>query len=173
MVDLITMHMGWGWGGYAIGALKRGYQNRKRIPAFYQKNEYGVWDVVQRLHWDQEFAQTVGVPMSYDYGFMRICWLGHALTNYVGDDGWLWKMSASIRKFNYMGDTTWVRGHVTDKRIDPEVGPVVDLEINCVNQRDETTVFGTASVLLASRAAGPVCLPTAPVGLGYPKVQDG
>lgn len=166
VVDLITMHMGWGWGGYAIGALKRGYQNRKRIPAFYKKNEFGVWDVVQRLHWDQEFAKTVGVPMSYDYGFMRICWLAHALTNYVGDDGWLWKMSASIRKFNYMGDATWVRGHVTGKRIDPEVGPIVDLEINCVNQRDETTVYGTASVLLSSRVSGPVRLPHAPFGLG-------
>lgn len=169
VTDLISMHIGWGWGGYAVGALKLGYQNRRRIPAFYQKNDNGAWDVVQRLHWDPAFGPRVGVPMMYDYGYMRMCWLQHALTNFAGDDGWLYAMRAEIRKFNYMGDTTWVKGSILDKRVDPELGPLVDVSVNCVNQRGETTVFGTATVLLASREHGPVRLPEAPLGLGEPR----
>ena len=40
---------GWGWGGYGVGPLKFAHQLRKRMPAFYQPDEYGVPDVVQRL----------------------------------------------------------------------------------------------------------------------------
>ncbi|WP_460794409.1 hypothetical protein [Nocardioides pacificus] len=44
--------------------------------------------------------------MNYDYGGMRETWLTHAVTDWMGDDAWLWKLSCQHRKFNYMGDTT-------------------------------------------------------------------
>ena len=104
VVDIISMHMGWGWGGYGVGPLKFAHQLRKRMPAFYTPDEYGVPDVVQRLHWDPRRAQALGIPAPYDYGQMRAAWVSHLLTNWIGDDGWLAEMDLQMRGFNYHGD---------------------------------------------------------------------
>ena len=68
------------------------------------KNDLGFWDSAQRCHWDDEWAQRMGHPGAYDYGVMRTNWMVHLVTNWMGDDAWIWKISASVRKFNYLGD---------------------------------------------------------------------
>ena len=160
MVDIISMHMGMGLSSSGIGPLGLGYKQRKKMPAFYVPDKYGVPDVVQRVHWDHERAQELGLPSSYDYGQMRTSWLIHLITNWMGDDAWLWKLSCQSRAFNFMGDTTICTGKVIDKR---QEGPhyVVDIEMASTNQRGEDTAPGTATVILPSRADGPVVLPEA------------
>jgi hypothetical protein len=92
---------------------------------------------------------------------MREAWLTHALTDWMGDDGWLYRMRCEHRKFNYIGDTTWVTGEIVAKR--QEDGRcLVDLELRCTNQRGEVTTPGTATVILPSREHGPVVLPEPP-----------
>jgi hypothetical protein len=157
VVDIISMHMGWGWGGYGVGPLKFAHQLRKRMPAFYQPDEYGVPDVVQRLHWDPDRAQALGIPAPYDYGQMRAAWVSHLLTNWIGDDGWLAEMDLQMRGFNYHGDIHRCTGAVTAKGDGPT--DVVSLEVFATNQRDEATTKGTAKVLLPSRDTGAVVLP--------------
>jgi acyl dehydratase len=160
--DIIGMHIGWGWGNYLNGALKLDYQNRKRTPGFYGKNEWGAWDCMQRLHWDPAFAQAIGNPTTYDYGNMRIAWLTHALTNFVGDDGWIHRFKCELRKFNFVGDTTWLVGEVTAKRMDPVLGPAVEVSVRCENQRGEVTATADATLLVASRETGLATLPEPP-----------
>lgn len=158
MVDIISMHMGMGLSSSGIGPLGLGYAHRKKMPAFYVPNKYGVPDVVQRVHWDHERAQQLGLPSSYDYGQMRTSWLIHLITNWMGDDAWLWKLSCQSRAFNFMGDTTICKGRVIDKRKDGE-HYLVDIEMTSTNQRGENTAPGTATVILPSRVGGPVVLP--------------
>jgi hypothetical protein len=157
------MHMGWGWGGYGVGPLKFAHQLRTRMPAFYQPDEYGVPDVVQRLHWDAARAHALGIPAPYDYGQMRAAWIGHLLTNWIGDDGWLAEMELQMRGFNYHGDIHRCTGTVTDKGADPD--DAVSVEVFATSQRDETTTRGTAKVLLPSRVNGAVVLPVADTAL--------
>jgi hypothetical protein len=157
VVDIISMHMGWGWGGYGVGPLKYGHELRKRMPAFYQPDEYGVPDVVQRLHWDPARAQALGIPAPYDYGQMRAAWVSHLLTNWIGDDGWLAEMDLQMRGFNYHGDLHRCTGSVTAKNDGSD--DLISLEVRATNQRDEATTRGTAKVLLPSRASGAVVLP--------------
>ena len=64
---------GYGFVPYGLKSSRLGYKNRKRIAPFYIKNEMGVWDVAQRLHWDNEWAKAIGNPLAYDYGVMRQC----------------------------------------------------------------------------------------------------
>ncbi len=158
-LEIMAWHQGWGWGVFRIAPLKLGYYNRKRIPAFYTKNEYGYWEPAQRVHWDDVRAKKVGNPRAYDYGVMRTNWLLHYLTNWTGDDGFVWKESDQTRKFNYHGDVQWIKAKVTKVYQD---GPrnAVDLEVWCENQRGEIATPGTASVLLPSRTRGPVVIPT-------------
>jgi hypothetical protein len=86
------------WGDYLIGALELDYQNHVKMPGFYGENEWGAWDCMQRLHWDPAFAQAIGNPTTYDYGTMRIAWVGHYLTNFAGDDGWLRRFRCELRE---------------------------------------------------------------------------
>lgn len=163
MVDIISMHMGMGLSSSGIGPLGLGYTQRKRMPAFYVPDRFGVPEVVQRVHWDHERAQELGLPTSYDYGQMRTSWLIHLITNWMGDDGWLWKLSCQSRLFNFMGDATVCSGSVTAKRVEG-LHHIVDLELASTNQRGENTCPGTASVILPSREDGPVILPAAEPG---------
>jgi acyl dehydratase len=158
VVDVISMHMGWGWGGYGVGPLKYAHKLRQRMPAFYEPDEYGVPDVVQRLHWDAARAQALGIPAPYDYGQMRAAWASHLLTNWVGDDGWIAELDLQLRGFNFHGDIHRMTATVSNKSDTPD--GFVGLEVLGTSQRDESTVRGTAKVLLPSRANGAVVLPT-------------
>lgn len=158
MVDIISMHMGMGLSSSGIGPLGLGWAQRQKMPAFYVEDRYGVPDVVQRVHWDHDRAQALGLPTSYDYGQMRTSWLIHLVTNWMGDDAWLWSLTCQSRAFNFMGDTTICSGKVTAKRVEG-LHHVVDLELSSMNQRGENTAPGTATVILPSRATGAIVLP--------------
>lgn len=157
VVDIISMHMGWGWGGYGIGPLKYAHQARKRMPAFYEPDEFGMPEVVQRLHWDSARAQELGIPAAYDYGQMRAAWVSHLLTNWIGDDGWIVDMDLTMRGFNYHGDTHLCTGRVLEKGSTPR--DPITIEVAATSQRGESTTQGTAKVLLPSQSIGAVVLP--------------
>ncbi|WP_035855672.1 hypothetical protein [Cryptosporangium arvum] len=161
VTDLVCWHVGMGMGLYDIRPLELAVANRRRIPRFYHRDELNVPDVMQRVHWDPEFARRSGNPTTFDYGRMRETWLIHACTNWMGDDAWLWKLDCRFEAFNYVGDTQWVRGEVTGHhRADGR--PAVDVALRTVNQRGVATTAGTATILLPSREHGPVVLPDPP-----------
>jgi acyl dehydratase len=164
MVDVIAMHMGLGLSSSGIGPLRYNWRQRTRMPAFYVADRYGVPDVVQRVHWDHDRATELGLPTSYDYGQMRTSWLIHLVTNWMGDDAWLWRLDCQSRAFNFMGDTTICSGEVVDKRIEGD-HHCVELKLAGTNQRGEVTAPGTAIVVLPSRASGPVVLPAPPADM--------
>jgi acyl dehydratase len=164
--DILVFHAGgYGFVPYAPCSNRIAYKNRQRIAPFYVKNEYGIPDVAQRVHWDSAWAQAIGNPMAYDYGVMRDCHLAHFCTDWMGDDGWLVHQSSEIRKFNYIGDTHIITGEVVGKRIDETGNAVVDVEMRGTNQRDVVTCPGTATVALPSREHGEVKLPSPPSDL--------
>lgn len=157
---VISYHAGgYGLSEFGLYGSRLWHKNRKRIPPFYIKNEQGVPDVAQRVHWDNGWAQAMSNPMAYDYGVMREAWLNHYLSDWVGDDGFIFRQYDEMRKFNYIGDTQFLAGKVVGKRIE-DGRYYVDLELSMTNQRDELTTRGEATVVLPSRDGGPVILPT-------------
>jgi acyl dehydratase len=158
--DVVGFHIGWGFGQlYGAGPLRYGWKHRMRTPALYTVDEYGVPDIVQRLHWEQGRAAEMGQPAPYDYGTMRTNWLAHLVTNWMGDDGWLSKLKTELRGFNYVGDTSVCAGKVVDKRMDGMNG-VVELALSVTNQCGDVTTPGFATVVLPTRAHGAAVLPT-------------
>jgi acyl dehydratase len=152
VTDVICFHAGgYGFVPYAPTVGRMAHKNRKRIAPFYIKNEYGIPDVAQRLHWDPAWAQAIGNPMAYDYGVMRENYLYHYLTDWCGDDGLVLTVHDEIRKFNYMGDTQMITGEIVAKR--EEGGQsLVDVDVKFTNQRGQETVRATATIALPSRA---------------------
>ena len=161
VTDMICWHVGMGMGLYGVKALRLAAANRRRIPRFFHRDDDNIPDVMQRVHWDPEFARRSGNPTTFDYGRMRETWLIHLCTDWMGDDGWLWKLDCEFRRFNYVGDTQWARGTVVRKHL-VDGRPAVDLDIACTNQRGEVTTPGHATVLLPSREHGAVRLPEPP-----------
>ena len=162
VTDMINFHMGAGWTTYGNPPYRMAHENRKRLRGFYTKNEFGAWDTLQRIHWDIELAHKVGVQSSYDIGPMRFTWVCHYLTNYAGDDAFIQRIRYELRNFNYIGDTSWLSGSITGKRIDPELGPLIEVAVKSVNQRGEENITATATILVASREHGPAKLPPQP-----------
>ena len=163
VTDIIVWHTGMGMGLYGVKALRLAQQQRQRVPGFFRPDDLNIPDVHQRVHWDPEWAARAGSPAIYDYGRMRETWLVHLCTDWMGDDAWLASLDVEFRKFNYVGDTHWMKGTVTRKYL-AEGRPAVDIDIWGENQRGEVTCPGHATVLLPSREHGPVVLPEPPGG---------
>jgi acyl dehydratase len=164
VTDVICFHSGgYGFVPYAPSVGRIAWQNRQRIPRFYVKNECGIPDVAQRVHWDSAWAQAIGNPLAYDYGVMRENYVYHYLSDWCGDDGWVVRQNDQIRKFNYIGDTQIITGEVVGKR--EEHGRfLVDIRVVATNQRGDETVKAEATIALPSRTS-PVLLPEVPVDL--------
>jgi acyl dehydratase len=156
----ITDAVAWeiGWGGPYARTGRVDHEFRKRHPRAYTRNRLGVWDVVERVHWEESFAQEIGVPAIYDYGAQRVAWVCNFVTNWMGDDAFLKRLWVSIRRFNIEGDALWHRGEVIEKRIvDGEYQVICDFWAE--NQLGEVTAPGQAVVLLPSRTDGYPKLP--------------
>ena len=162
VTDLINFFMGAGWYGYGFPALRIARENRRSLRGFYSKDDFGAWDAIMRIHWQDEIARKIGVTAAYDIGPVRWTWLVHYCTNFAGDDGWVYRVRGEFRKFNFIGDTTWITGEIVEKRIDPELGPLIELKLEGTNQRGQQNIRGTATILLPSRDSGPVTLPSPP-----------
>jgi acyl dehydratase len=76
------------------------------------------------------------------------------MTNWAGDDGWVAEVFAQYRNMNFLGDTVWINGKVTDKWRGAKSGiGYVGCELHGVNQRGDDIMPGTAVVALPSRSA--------------------
>ena len=156
--DIMNWNMGYGIAMQYHGAHRLAYKWRKNHPRAYISNSAGIPDLIEAVHWDDEFARRTGNPIAYDYGAQRIAWLAHGITNWMGDDGWLLTLDCQLRRFGYHGDTVWVKGEVTDVKVDGGEH-IVELDVRTVDQRQRLTALGQATVLLPSREHGAVTLP--------------
>ena len=136
-----------GFGGQWLRAHGDAARWYARHPKGGIRNKWGGLEPPEIVHWDDELARRVGVPAAYDYGPQRMGWLGHLLTNWIGDHGFLRSMDAQVRRFNLVGDTTWCKGKVVDKR-EEDGRKVVVCEIWCEDQRGDITAKGIATVEL-------------------------
>ncbi len=89
----------------------------------------------------------MGSPVAIDIGFQRLCWLGHLVTNWMGDAGFLRKLDGRIKEFVRFGDTNWVRGKVVRRWVEDR-DHLVELELWSENQRGQVTMTGSAQVIL-------------------------
>ena len=139
-----------GWGGLYIRANKLAWKLIDAHPGVGIKNRFGIPDVPERVHWEEDFALEVGAPGAYDYGPERTSWMTHHLTNWMGDTGFLHKASCKVRRHNPEGDMVFIKGKVTRKFV--ENGKhMVEIEQEAQNQDGEQSAVGGGVVVLPSR----------------------
>lgn len=149
---LITDMVCWYAGRGGRFNLSHGIRTRyfQRHPAAGVTNEYGVRDVPNRVHWDNEFARRIGGAGAYDVGPQRVSWIAHLLTNWMGDDGFLRSLEVQARRMNIMMNTTWCKGTVREKYVKDGMH-IVAVEVWAENQLGQITMPGHAEVVLPTR----------------------
>ena len=136
-----------GWGGLYIRAHKLAFQQFRKHAGLGIPNASGIPDVPERVHWEEDLAKAVGTPSAYDYGPERVSWMGHLMTNWIGDDGWLQRLNAKIVRHNPVGDTLYISGTVK-KKYQKDGQGFVECELLAVNQDGEHSCEAEATVLL-------------------------
>lgn len=135
------------WGNYAVRNHRIAFRYYDRHRKLAPRNAQNVPEPPVRVHWDNDFALAVGAPGAYDFGPERIAWLGHMLTDWCGDDGFVRRLHTQIRRHNPVGDALWCAGTVTGKRVE-DGRHLVDIDVQGLNQDGELSIKGYAEVEL-------------------------
>jgi len=143
VADVICWLNGVGTGVF-IRSSRQWYGYLDRHPAAGMPNEYGVPDAPESVHWDEQIAARIGMPGPYDYGWQRCAWLGHLVTDWIGDHAWVQKIRVELRAPNYVGDLTTVSGVVT--AVDRETNSLT-VDMRAVDHRGRLTAKGQARVV--------------------------
>jgi len=143
-----------GWGGLYIRANKLAYKQLRRHPGLGIPNGFGIPDVPERVHWENDLAQSVGTPAAYDYGPERCSWLMHHLTNWMGDTGFLHAHRTEIRHHNVVGDWLAIDGTVTAVGHDGEGRAFAEVTQEARNQHGDLSARGVGIVYLPGRSGG-------------------
>jgi acyl dehydratase len=141
-----------GWGGLYIRANRLAHKQVRKHPGLGIPNRYGIPDVPERVHWDDDLARRVGTPRAYDYGPERTSWLLHQLTDWMGDGGFVVKHHAQIRRHNVVGDIIDIQAEIT-AIVNDEDGSLVEVKQSAKNQDGELSATGVGLVRLPLRSA--------------------
>jgi acyl dehydratase len=149
IVDIVAFYVG---RRNTYAPLKLAVLERERHPAnVFVSPSTGIPVHPAAGHLDEEIAHEIGMPGIYDQGWMRANWLGHLITDWCGDHGFVRKLQIRLKAPNLVGDLTWCRGRVTRTYV-AGGEHLVDLDCWGETQRGEITVQGSATVRLVSRS---------------------
>ena len=148
LVDIVGLYAG---RRNVYNPLRLAFLERERHPAnVYVSPVTGIPVHPAAGHFDAEIAQEIGMPAAYDNGWMRVNWIGHLITNWMGDWGFIQRLAVRLPSANFVGDVTWCYGRVVRKRTDG-AAHLVDVECWGLNQKNERTTEATATVRLPSK----------------------
>ena len=102
------------------------------------------------IHYDKDFAQSRGISGVIVHGQLLGSFLGQLMTDWIGEQGILRKLTCSYRGMNYPGEAIICKGKVTRKHADGGEH-YVECSLWAENSRGERTVTGTAVVIMPSR----------------------
>jgi len=105
-----------------------------------------------QIHYDKDFAINAKLPGVILHGALKNAFLGHLMTDFVGEQGWLKKLSVQYRGMDQPGSKVVCRGRVTRKYVEGG-NHLVDCEIWLENAKGEKTTPGSATAILPSREA--------------------
>jgi acyl dehydratase len=120
-------------------------------------------EAFRRDHYDYEFATKVaGVPHIIASAMWTLGCRWSFLNQFAGCDGWVWKMSHSVRARMNIGDSLTYGGTVTNLQRRETYG-LAEAEVNLTNQDGTVVAPGRASIALPYRSGAAVPYPFVPL----------
>lgn len=115
-----------------------------------------------KIHYDERFAiEHDKLPGLLINGTLKQQFLAQLLKDWVGVEGWVWKLSFQFRGMNVVGETLSAWARVTDKESCDGYG-LVHLEVGLVDAEGKESTPGKAVVALPFMDGEPVPYPFNP-----------
>src|SRR5512137_1208104 len=102
------------------------------------------------LHYDKDFAQSLGNKDVLVHGRLEAAYLTQLLTDWVGEKGTVRRVSVQYRGNAFPGQKLLMKGKVT-KKYQKDGENLVDLEIFVENPEGQRITPGTATVALPKK----------------------
>ena len=119
----------------------------ERTTAFAHWNRYAaVNDEFIDVHMEREAAQAAGQPDVFGMGNLRIAYVHNQIHAWLAGSGDLVEFACQFRALNLKGDALRARAVVTGRE-ERDGAQLATLEVDVRNQRDESTMPGTARVI--------------------------
>ena len=103
-------------------------------------------------HYDKDFAVKIGLPGLIVHGALKNAYLAQVVTDWMGPEGVVKKLSVKYRGTDAPDDTLTCSGRVTKVYVNGE-SHQVDCALVLLNSSGEQTTTGTATVVLPSRGS--------------------
>ncbi len=97
------------------------------------------------IHYDQDYARSIGLPGVILHGLLKAGFLGQLVTDWLGDRGTLKTFEVSYRGLDVPGKPYRCRGKIT--KVD---GRQVELEVWGEDEGGQRTTVGSATVEMAA-----------------------
>ena len=105
-----------------------------------------------QIHYDQRFARDSGLPDVILHGALKNAFLGQLMTDWIGQEGTLKRLTAQYRGMDVPGTPIYAKGVVTKKHVEGEEN-LVECDIWLEDHEGKKTTPGSAVVSLPSHAA--------------------
>jgi len=102
------------------------------------------------IHYDKDFAQSKGLPGVIVHGQLVGCFLGQLMTDWMGEQGNLRKLTCSYKSVNFPGEALICKGKVTKKYVE-DGEHYVECNLWVENAKGEKTVSGKAVIIMPAR----------------------
>jgi acyl dehydratase len=102
------------------------------------------------IHYDKDFAQGRGLAGVIVPGQLTGAFLGQMMTDWIGEEGSLRRLSCSYKGMSYPGEKITCQGKVTRKYVE-EGQELVGCKLWAENPKGENVATGTAIVVLPSK----------------------
>ena len=110
----------------------------------------GVSGDYYEIHYDKDFAQSKGLPGVIVQGQLACSFLGQLMTDWIGEQGSLRKLTCSYKGMNFPGEPLVCKGKVSRKYVE-DGEHYVACNIWAENVRGEKTISGMAIVIMPSK----------------------
>ena len=103
------------------------------------------------IHYDKDFAQSKGLSGVIVHGQLVASFLGQLITDWIGEQGSLRKLTCNYRGMNFPGEAIICQGKVS-KKYTENGAHFIECNIWAENVKGEKTVTGKATVIIPARS---------------------
>ena len=125
-----------------------GFEGDKRMERVNPELTDGAYYGPSRGHLQPRWAQHVGMARGYGYGASMGAWILDYVAAWAGEWGEITHADAQYRNPAFTGDATFIRGRVTDTRIERRRKHLVTVAVELTNQDDAVMAKGVVDVQL-------------------------
>jgi hypothetical protein len=125
-----------------------GFEGDRRMERVNPELTDGAYYGPSRGHLQPRWAQHVGMARGYGYGASMGAWILDYVAAWAGEWGEITHADAQYRNPAFTGDATFIRGRVTDTRIERRRKHLVTVAVELTNQDDAVMAKGVVDVQL-------------------------